>query len=85
MPAAQATLTLAKDVDRFGSPRGGGQGAAPTSSPPSSGCSGDKDEHVITSGGMKGLCGFFTRDYRGAVVIVDLAGRLFTRVPTSSP
>jgi hypothetical protein len=29
---------------------------------------------------MSGLRGFFTRDERGAVVGVDLAGRLFTRV-----
>jgi CubicO group peptidase (beta-lactamase class C family) len=38
------------------------------------------DEYVLTSGGMKGLRGFFTRDRHGAVVGVDLAGRLFTRV-----
>jgi hypothetical protein len=44
---------------------------------------GDSDEYVITSGGMKGLRGFFTRDDRGAVVGVDLAGRLFTRVSTA--
>jgi CubicO group peptidase (beta-lactamase class C family) len=41
---------------------------------------GGKDEYIITSGGLKGLRGFFTRDERGAVVGVDLAGRLFTRV-----
>jgi hypothetical protein len=33
---------------------------------------------------MKGLRGFFTRDQRGAVVGVDLAGRLFNRVPAAS-
>jgi hypothetical protein len=38
------------------------------------------DEYVITSGGMKGLRGAFTRDRHGTVVGVDLAGRLFTRV-----
>jgi CubicO group peptidase (beta-lactamase class C family) len=45
---------------------------------------GNKDEYVITSGGMSGLRGFFTRDQRGAIAGVDLAGRLFTRVPTAS-
>jgi CubicO group peptidase (beta-lactamase class C family) len=45
---------------------------------------GDGDEYVITSGGMKGLRGFFTRDHNGAVVGVDLAGRLFNRAPASS-
>ena len=45
---------------------------------------GNKDEYVITSGGMSGLRGFFTRDERGAIAGVDLAGRLFTRVPTAS-
>jgi CubicO group peptidase (beta-lactamase class C family) len=44
---------------------------------------GDTDEYIITSGGMKGLRGFFTRDQRGAVVGVDLAGRLFNRVPAA--
>jgi hypothetical protein len=39
------------------------------------------DEYVVTSGGLKGLRGFFTRDDRGAVVGVDLAGRLYRRVP----
>jgi hypothetical protein len=32
----------------------------------------------------EGARGFFTRDERGAVVGVDLAGRLFTRVPTAA-
>ncbi|MCK2212311.1 beta-lactamase family protein [Actinomadura sp. ATCC 31491] len=40
---------------------------------------GDGDEYVITEGGLKGQRGFFTRDERGAVVGVDLAGRLFGR------
>ncbi len=42
---------------------------------------GDADEYVITSGAFKGQRGFFTRDERGAVVGVDLAGRLFSRAP----
>ena len=41
-------------------------------------------EYIITSGAFKGQRGFFTRDESGAVVGVDLAGRLFNRVPTSS-
>jgi CubicO group peptidase (beta-lactamase class C family) len=45
---------------------------------------GEGDEYVITSGAFKGQRGFFTRDQRGAVVGVDLAGRLFTRVPAAS-
>jgi hypothetical protein len=46
---------------------------------------GDTDEYIITEGGMKGLRGFFTRDQRAAVVGVDVAGRLFNRVPAASP
>jgi CubicO group peptidase (beta-lactamase class C family) len=45
---------------------------------------GDTDEYIITEGGMKGLRGDFTRDHSGAVVGVDLAGRLFNRVPAAS-
>jgi CubicO group peptidase (beta-lactamase class C family) len=45
---------------------------------------GDTDEYIITEGGMKGLRGFFTRDQRGAVAGMDLAGRLFNRVPAAS-
>jgi hypothetical protein len=41
---------------------------------------GDGDEYVVTSGGLKGQRGFFTRDVSGAVVGVDLAGRLADRV-----
>jgi CubicO group peptidase (beta-lactamase class C family) len=37
------------------------------------------DEYIVTSGALKGQRGFFTRDDSGAVVGVDLAGRLFTR------
>jgi hypothetical protein len=40
-------------------------------------------QYIITEGGMKGLRGFFTRVDSGAVVGVDLAGRLFTRVSTA--
>jgi len=43
---------------------------------------GDKDEYIITDGAFKGQRGFFSRDRSGAVVGVDLAGRLFSRVPT---
>ncbi|MEV7592447.1 serine hydrolase domain-containing protein [Streptomyces sp. NPDC089922] len=46
---------------------------------------GDGDEYVVTSGGLRGQRGFFTRDGDGAVTGVDLAGRLFTRVPSPSP
>jgi CubicO group peptidase (beta-lactamase class C family) len=41
---------------------------------------GDGDEYIITNGGLKGQRGFFTRDESGAVVGLDLAGRLATRV-----
>ena len=44
----------------------------------------DADEDVITGGGMQGR-GLLTRGQRGAIVGVDLAGRLFTRVATASP
>ncbi len=44
----------------------------------------NKDEYIITSGAFKGQRGFFTRDTRGVVVGVDLAGRLFSRVPTTA-
>jgi CubicO group peptidase (beta-lactamase class C family) len=46
---------------------------------------GDTGEYIITSGAFKGQRGFFTSDESGAVVGVDLAGRLFSRVPTVSP
>jgi len=42
---------------------------------------GDTDEYIVTSGGLKGQRGFFTRDTGHAVVGADLAGRLFNRVP----
>ena len=45
---------------------------------------GDADEYILTSGGMRGQRGFFTRDENRAVVGVDLAGRLFSRVPADA-
>lgn len=42
---------------------------------------GSSDEYLITDGALKGQRGFFTRDTSGVVVGVDLAGRLFSRVP----
>ena len=45
---------------------------------------GSSDEYIITSGEFKGQRGFFTRDTSGAVVGVDLGGRLFSRVPIVS-
>ncbi|GAA1165657.1 serine hydrolase domain-containing protein [Streptomyces hebeiensis] len=41
---------------------------------------GDGDEYIITEGGLKGQRGYFSRDDNGAVIGVDLAGRLFGRV-----
>ena len=41
---------------------------------------GDGDEYIITDGGLKGQRGFFSRDDNGAVIGVDLAGRLFGRI-----
>jgi CubicO group peptidase (beta-lactamase class C family) len=40
---------------------------------------GKPDEYIITNGGLKGQRGFFTRDEKGAVVGIDLAGRLYKR------
>ena len=45
---------------------------------------GEGEEYIITEGGLKGQRGFFTRDDSGAIVGVDLAGRLFSRVPATS-
>jgi hypothetical protein len=42
---------------------------------------GDTDEYVITSDALEGQRGFFTRDASRTVIGVDLAGRLFKRVP----
>jgi CubicO group peptidase (beta-lactamase class C family) len=44
---------------------------------------GDTDEYIVTDGGLKGQRGFFTRDENGTVVGVDLAGRMYSRVPTA--
>lgn len=41
---------------------------------------GDTNEYIVTNGSLKGQRGLFTRDGSGAVVGVDLAGRLFKRV-----
>ena len=45
---------------------------------------GDADEYIITGGAFQGQRGFFSRDDTGAVVGVDLAGRLFRRVPAAA-
>ena len=45
---------------------------------------GDKDEYIIINGAYQGQRGFFTRDKDGVITGVDLAGRIFTRVPTNS-
>ncbi len=42
---------------------------------------GGADEYIITSGAFRGQRGFFTRGADGAVTGVDLAGRVFNRVP----
>jgi CubicO group peptidase (beta-lactamase class C family) len=42
------------------------------------------DEYIVTSGALKGQRGFFTRDDSGAVVAVDLAGRVFNRLDSGS-
>lgn len=39
------------------------------------------DEYLVTSGGLKGQRGFFTRDHNGQITAADMAGRKFTRVP----
>ncbi|QUH04385.1 beta-lactamase family protein [Saccharopolyspora erythraea] len=44
---------------------------------------GDGDEYVVTEGGLQGERGYFTRDDDGAVVGVDLGGRLFSRAPAT--
>jgi CubicO group peptidase (beta-lactamase class C family) len=45
---------------------------------------GDTDEYIITSGGLKGQRGFFTRDHNGQITAADLAGRAFIRVHAAS-
>lgn len=37
------------------------------------------DDYIITEGGLKGQRGMFTRDGNGAVIGIDIAGRLFGR------
>jgi CubicO group peptidase (beta-lactamase class C family) len=41
---------------------------------------GDTNEYIVTNGGLKGLRGFFSRDETGAVIGVDVAGRVMNRV-----
>ena len=66
-------------------PGGGGRGAAPGYPREEIGLlPGDGDEYIITSGGMKGMRGFFTRDDSGAVAGIDAGGRMYRRVPTAS-
>ena len=43
---------------------------------------GDGDDYIITSGGLAGQRGFFTRDDRNRVIGIDLAGRIFHRIPS---
>ncbi|MGV9821880.1 serine hydrolase domain-containing protein [Nocardia xishanensis] len=38
------------------------------------------DEYIVTAGGLRGQLGYFSRDESGAVVGIDLGGRLFQRV-----
>ena len=44
---------------------------------------GNADEYIITSGGLNGQRGFFTRGQNGQITAADLAGRQFTRVPAA--
>ncbi|MEO6608729.1 MAG: serine hydrolase domain-containing protein [Aestuariivirga sp.] len=41
---------------------------------------GKEDAYILESGGLKGQRGFFTRNEDGAIVGVDLAGRLFKKI-----
>lgn len=45
---------------------------------------GDAGEYIITSGGLTGQRGFFTRGHNGQIIAADLAGRKFTRVPAAA-
>ncbi|WP_040695509.1 serine hydrolase domain-containing protein [Nocardia vinacea] len=45
---------------------------------------GNRDEYIVTSGGLQGQRGFFTRDERGRIVGADMAGRMFNRVSTTA-
>ncbi|MGW1741652.1 serine hydrolase domain-containing protein [Nocardia sp. NPDC001965] len=40
---------------------------------------GDAGEYIVTAGGLVGQRGYFTRDASGAVMAIDLAGRMFER------
>jgi hypothetical protein len=42
------------------------------------------EEYIIIDGGLKGQRGFFTRDDNEVITGVDIAGRLFSRVPDAS-
>ncbi|WP_030813815.1 serine hydrolase domain-containing protein [Streptomyces sp. NRRL S-337] len=46
--------------------------------------SGDGDEYLVTEGGLKGQRGYFSRDANGTITGIDLAGRLFSRIPEAS-
>jgi CubicO group peptidase (beta-lactamase class C family) len=41
---------------------------------------GDKDEYIVTAGGMKGQRGFFTRDENDAIKGLDIGGRTFAKI-----
>ena len=43
------------------------------------------DEYLITEGGLAGQRGYFSRDENGAVVGIDIAGRVFKRAPATRP
>ncbi|GAA5073259.1 hypothetical protein GCM10023319_06430 [Nocardia iowensis] len=42
---------------------------------------GEGDDYILTTGALAGQRGFFTHDAHGTITGVDLAGRLFNRVP----
>jgi CubicO group peptidase (beta-lactamase class C family) len=46
---------------------------------------GDKDEYIVTAGGMKGQRGFFARDEAGAIKGLDIGGRSFAKVVSHIP
>jgi CubicO group peptidase (beta-lactamase class C family) len=41
---------------------------------------GDKDEYIVTAGGMKGQRGFFNRDENGTIKGLDIGGRTFAKI-----
>lgn len=75
-----SALTLAVDIKP--AIRAASKVALPAGYPPAGVgfLPGDGDVYIITEGGLKGQRGFFTRDESGAVVGIDVAGRLFNRV-----